>query len=300
MLFSGVMPSRDGKRLFVVGDQRKGRLARYDAGTKQFVPYLDELSAEGIAVSGDGRWVAYTAYPEGTLWRSRTDGSERLQLTSSQALAALPRWSPDGTEIAYFSWTAFETPRIYMVSAAGGSPRRATSGVLPETDPTWAPDGKRLAFGSGPGFEVASSPNAVIRILALDTGQVTIVPGSQGLFSPRWSPDGRFIAALSFDSRRLMLFDLAAGKWTELIAGTFFGWESWSPDSRSISYQAGPVEIRRIAITDRRTDVVVKAENLDLANGLLGSWIGSAPDGAPLVLLDAGTHDVYALDWEAP
>jgi Tol biopolymer transport system component len=300
MWFSGVMPSRDGKRLFVVGDQRKGRLARYDAGTKQFVPYLDELSAEGIAVSGDGRWVAYTAYPEGTLWRSRTDGSERLQLTSSPALAALPRWSPDGNEIAYFSWTASETPRIYMVSAAGGSPRRATSGVLPETDLTWAPDGKRLAFGSGPGFEVASSPNAVIRILALDTGQVTIVPGSQGLFSPRWSPDGRFIAALSFDSRRLMLFDLAAGKWTELIAGTFFGWESWSPDSRSISYQAGPVEIRRIAITDRRTDVVVKAENLDLANGLLGSWIGSAPDGAPLVLLDAGTHDIYALDWEAP
>jgi hypothetical protein len=44
LLFSGVMPSRDGKRLFVVGDQRKGRLARYDAGTKQFVPYLDELS----------------------------------------------------------------------------------------------------------------------------------------------------------------------------------------------------------------------------------------------------------------
>ena len=49
MLFSGVTPSRDGKRLFAAGDQRKGRLARYDAGSKRMVPYLGELSAEGVA-----------------------------------------------------------------------------------------------------------------------------------------------------------------------------------------------------------------------------------------------------------
>jgi eukaryotic-like serine/threonine-protein kinase len=302
MLFSGVMPSRDGKRLFVVGDQRKGRLARYDVGSKQFVPYLDELSAEGVALSGDGRWVAYTAFPEGTLWRSRTDGSERLQLTYSPSVAALPRWSPDGTQIAFFSWTASETPRIYVVPAAGGSPRRATSSVLPEADPSWAPDGRRLAFGSGPGFETSGSLNAVIRILALDTGQVTVVHGSQGLFSPRWSPDGRFIAALSFDSLRLMVYDMAAGKWTELLgkSSTVIGWESWSPDSRSISYQAGAGEIRRITIADRRTEVIANGKSLDLATGFLGPWIGYTPDGLPVVLLDAGTHDIYALDWDAP
>ena len=62
-LFSGVTPSRDGKRLFAVGDQRKGRLARYDAGSKRIVPYLGELSAEGVAPSKDGAWVAYTTYP---------------------------------------------------------------------------------------------------------------------------------------------------------------------------------------------------------------------------------------------
>ena len=69
-LFSGVTPSRDGKRLFAVGDQRKGRLARYDAGSKRMVPYLGELSAEGVEPSKDGAWVAYATYPEGTLWRS--------------------------------------------------------------------------------------------------------------------------------------------------------------------------------------------------------------------------------------
>jgi Tol biopolymer transport system component len=189
-----------------------------------------------------------------------------------------------------------------VVPAAGGSPRRATSSVLPESDPSWAPDGRRLAFGSGPGFETSDSPNAVIRILALDTGQVTVVPGSQGLFSPRWSPDGRFIAALSFDSLRLMVFDMAAGKWTELLgkSSTFLGWESWSPDSRSISYQAGTGDILRIAIADRRTEVIANGKSLDLASGFLGPWIGYTPDGLPMVLLDAGTHDIYALDWDAP
>jgi WD40 repeat protein len=214
----------------------------------------------------------------------------------------LPRWSPDGTQIAFFSWTASETPRIYLVPAAGGTPRRATTGVLPEADPSWAPDGRRLALGSGLGLEGSDSPNAVIRILALDTGQMTIVPGSQGLFSPRWSPDGRFIAALSFDSMRLMLFDVAAGRWTQLFCNgsTFLGWESWSPDSRLLSYQAGAFGIRRVAIADRRTEVVVSGVGPDLANGLLGSWIGYAPDGSPMVLIDAGTHDIYALDWDAP
>jgi hypothetical protein len=51
-------------------------------------------------------------------------------------------------------------------------------------------------------------------MLTLETGQVTIVPGSQELFSPRWSPDGRFIAALSFDSQRMVLFEFATAEWT--------------------------------------------------------------------------------------
>jgi hypothetical protein len=32
----------------------------------------------------------------------------------------------------------------------------------------------------------------------------------------------------------------------------------------------------------------------------LGPWFGSTPDGWPVTLLDAGTHDIYALDWETP
>jgi serine/threonine protein kinase/Tol biopolymer transport system component len=297
--FSGVTPSRDGARLFVVGDQSKGRLVRYDAGSKRFVPYLSDLSAEGVAVSNDGGWVAYTSYPEGTLWRSRLDGSERMQLTFSPTVAALPRWSPDNTQIAYFAWTGTETPRIFIVPVSGGTPRRATTGSAPEVDPSWSPDARRLAFGTAPGFDASTSSNAVIRVLDVATREVTTLPGSQGMFSPRWSPDGRYIAAFSFDSRRLLLFDIAASRWTELVRdGESIGWESWSSDGRVLSYLEG-AEIRRMRIADRHMDVVVDLNNLDLALGPLGSWMGFAPDGSPLVLLDAGTHDIYALEWDA-
>jgi len=54
---------------------------RYDMETGQFVSYLSGISAEGVSFSSDGKWVAYVTYPEETLWRMRTDGSERLQLT---------------------------------------------------------------------------------------------------------------------------------------------------------------------------------------------------------------------------
>jgi eukaryotic-like serine/threonine-protein kinase len=301
IIFSGVIPSRDGKRLFAVGDQRKGRLVRYDAAAKRFIPFLGELSAEGVALSNDGAWVAYVTYPEGALWRSRTDGSERVQVTFSPMQAALPRWSPDGTQIAFFAATGSGTPRIYLVPATGGTPRRATAGTLAEADPSWSPDGKRLVFGSGPGADAADSPNAVLRILALDTGKVTVVPGSNGLFSPRWSPDGRYIVALSFDSLRLALFDTTAGTWRDVIAhsSTFLGWPAWSRDGRSIVCQFGVGEIDRITIADGRRELVTTISDLPLASGFLGAWIGFTPDASPMVLLDAGTHDIYALDWDA-
>ncbi len=262
---------------------------------------IPDLSAEGVAVSPDGRSMAYMTFPGGTLWRSAVDGTARVQITFPPMHAVLPHWSPDGSQIAYFAWSPSETPRIYVVPGAGGTPRRVTSGALVETDPSWSPDGRRLAYGSGPGFEPSDAPNAVIRIVELATGKVEIIPGSQGLFSPRWSPDNRYIAAMSYDSSDLRLYDLASRTWSTLVpkADGYLGWEQWTADGRALVYQhAG--DIRRTTVDDRRTELVASIEGLDIAFGVLGPWVGFTPDGTPILLLDAGTHDIYALDWEAP
>src|SRR5262249_14335057 len=98
---SAPVPSVDGKKLFVVGTQLRGELVRYDAKSGQFTPYLSGISAEHLSFSRDGQWLAYIAYPETTLWRSRVDGTSRLQLTFLPMRAILPHWSPDGKRIAF-------------------------------------------------------------------------------------------------------------------------------------------------------------------------------------------------------
>jgi WD40 repeat protein len=125
------------------------------------------------------------------------------------------------------------------------------------------------------------------------------------LFSPRWSPDGRFIVALSFDSQALRLFDTSTRTWGDLVphGGHYLSWPSWSADSQSVQYKvdlAAGIEIRRMRLSDRHTEVVASTEGLNLATTNVGQWLGALPDGSPLVLLDAGSHEIYALDWEAP
>src|ERR1700733_13457260 len=94
--------SGNGKKLYVIGEQLRGELSRYDSKAGEFVPYLSGISAEFVDFSKDHRWVAYVTFPEQTLWRSRVDGSERLQLTSKPVRAVFPQWSPDGKRIAFF------------------------------------------------------------------------------------------------------------------------------------------------------------------------------------------------------
>jgi len=58
------LPSRDGKKLFVVGEIDRGELVRWDSKSQQFTTFLSGISAQDVAFSKDGRWVAYASYPE--------------------------------------------------------------------------------------------------------------------------------------------------------------------------------------------------------------------------------------------
>src|SRR6185437_7748042 len=97
--YSAPAPSQDGSHLFVIGEQPRAELERYDVKSEHFEPYLSGVSGGQIDISRDGRWVVYVTYPDDSLWRSRIDGSDKLQLIHSPITAAVPRWSPDGKRI---------------------------------------------------------------------------------------------------------------------------------------------------------------------------------------------------------
>ena len=180
--------------------------------SQQFVPYLSGLSAEGVAFSNDGQWLAYASVPEENLWKRKVDGSERLQLTFPPLQAYEPRWSPDGKKIAFQGITPGQPWKMYLISADGGEPEEVMPGI---GDLGWSPDGTSLIFHSGMTDFLSTSPRS-IRLLGFETRQVSTIPGSEGLYSPRWSPDGRYIAALRVGAEILLIFDVHAKKWTEL------------------------------------------------------------------------------------
>src|SRR5260370_3353401 len=185
MSFFSPLFSKDGKKLFVVGALSRGELARYDTKSAAFVPFLSGISADSVSFSRDGQWVTYVSFPEGTLWRSKSDGSQRIQLTYPPLSVRLPSWSPDGQQIVFYAFSSGpEKPKLYTVSADGGTPRE----LIPETSPeerdaTCSSNGSRISFGSGP-----SDPTSAIRILNVSTNQISPLPDSQRYFFTRCSP----------------------------------------------------------------------------------------------------------------
>jgi Tol biopolymer transport system component len=94
--------------------------------------------------SRDGKWAVYNSYPDYALWRSRADGSDRLQLSYPPLFAASGLdISPDGSRVAFSAINPGHGYGIYEVSMEGGTPR-----MLSENGrtPAWSPDGAALVF----------------------------------------------------------------------------------------------------------------------------------------------------------
>ena len=296
--FEYPLPSKDGRQIFAIATSQRGEVVRYDARSGDFVPYLPGISAEALAFSPDGKWVTYTSYPEGTLWRSKVDGTEPLQLTFPPMQAFLPRWSPDRKTIVFSAKQPDTAWNIYLISSEGGTPERLPS-EHSLMDANWSPDGNWLVFAP------VDDPNAPIYTMDLRTKRVSALPGSSGLYSSHWSPDGRFIAALKDSSIALMIFDFTTQEWTEAFPSQV-AYETFSHDGKYIYFLNIPApdfkaRVLRLRMSDRKIEEVVDLQKAgSLLYGRASTWFGLAPDDSPLVTRDISTQEIYALEMDWP
>ncbi|HEY6970666.1 MAG TPA: hypothetical protein VJA94_15765 [Candidatus Angelobacter sp.] len=287
----------DGKQLFALGNQPRGELVRFDSRVREFVPFLGGISATWVSFSRFRRSLAYIDYPEMTIWRAEVDGSRKYQITFSPLQVEGFSWSPDEKWLALRARTPGKPWMIYLVPPQGGEPKLLIPGEAEQGVPTWSADGGTIAFGDVPKVFGQASGTEAIHILELSTHKLSELPGSRGLWTARWSPDGRSLAALTITGQQLMIYDIKTRKWRPTDAYKVNN-PNWSADSKYIYFdtEGNDRVLCRLDVVHGRVEQLVSLHNYPR---LAWGWSGVAPDNSPVILRNLGTTEIYSLTLES-
>lgn len=287
-------------RVFFTGTDYRREMLVYSSAEHRFLPLINNLgSAALIDYSRDRKWVAWLNASDNTLWRSRVDGTERLQLTTTSMPIFSIKWSPDDQSLLLMARKAGKQWAIYVIDANGGNLRLAVEDSKGQADPNWFGDGNTILFGRVPDPMGGSETDAKSLLkVNLQTHTIEKIPGSEGMFSPRLSPDERYIAALSLDQKKLMLFDTASQRWTTIVDGGASD-PVWSSDSRALFFQnfLEPGEpVYRIEIASGVVHQVATLADLLPADALDYRLVALAPGDYPIVSTQSSSVNIYSLE----
>ena len=300
--FRSPVPMPKGDSIIFLGVNQHSELLRFDARTSSFQRSPQLRSAQYVRYTRDGAWVAWLD-AHGVLWRSRADGTQQLQLSPTGMDVYMVEWSPEGRTLVLMARDPGKLWRIYTVGADSSN----LVPLLPpeehnEADPSWASPGDDIVFGRPPDVMAERAQLKMIYLWHAATHHADPVPGSQGLFSPRTSPDGRYIAALPLGQRSLMIFDRQHNQW-HTLANKPAADPIWSADSQWVyfhEFESKSQTIYRVNVRDGRTENVASTSDLQSFEFADFRFVGLAPGDVPLLRARVTTGNLYLADLTRP
>ena len=195
------------------------------------------LSFAGPDVSPDGTWLAFFQLAvQEDIFISRPDGTESRQLTNDAFNDRFPRWSPDGTQIAFYS-NRSGTYQVWAIRPDGSGLSQLTDASHPLLFPVWSPDGKRLAATDlvRGGFIISVEGSRAVSLTPLPP-----LADDEFFVTLDWSHDGNAILgeAVSSKDRRgpigVVLYFPQTSRYERLT--DFGGGARWLGDGKTVVF----------------------------------------------------------------
>jgi Tol biopolymer transport system component/DNA-binding winged helix-turn-helix (wHTH) protein len=298
--FASPVLSRDGKRVFAhqFNPDPENLAWRFNPRDHSLNP-IPEATHRPPVWDPRGEWIVYSDPADGTLWRSRTDGSQLIQVTHAPLHVWGGQWSPDGAQILFSASGTDGHAQVYTLASDGFEPKLLYPRPEHEVNPVWCPNGGSILFR----LEPIEAETGSLYILELTTQRLQKVPDSDGLEQGVCSADGQHILGVTDDYRKLKMYSVRTQKWTELFGGNMISGPRWAPDSKSFFYQdlLGENEpIYRFWLKENRRETVFDFHEQFKMGYFRGLFYSLEPDGTLLFLISKGAADLYALDLELP
>ncbi|HUI75830.1 MAG TPA: winged helix-turn-helix domain-containing protein [Candidatus Acidoferrum sp.] len=300
--FTQLAASSVGTRIFALGTHPEYQLIRVGTKSQNVTRLLDDAGATTVDYSPDGAWIVYALRQNGSIWKSRRDGSGRVELTSTPPGAFAPSWSPDGKKILFTAFSLGKQPQLYVIPSEGGTPQPVLPpGIAGSTiSGDWSPDSREIVMDY---MEPGKDLRPHLQILDVATGKITELAGTEGWSQPRWAPDGKHFAAVDQGGHRILMSDGEGENWKYLAEAKSPREIYWSSDSKFVYFQdTGDEEqsVFRASVETSKTEKILGFKDW-LENGAAQChFTGVGPDGSIYATIDHGGTDLYAVDVKLP